>query len=169
MIDVFDEAFQYTVMGNEGGAKFTHLSSDPGGATKYGIAAKYHHDLDIKNLTEDMARSIYRREYWDPFGLSDLSSAAIAIKLFDAIVNPGPGVAIKMAQKACIRNGVSVDADGHMGPNTRKAINMCNVDGWLMAFCGLLEEYYNSKPDSPNKTSSIHGWLNRARMVPVLP
>ena len=46
---------------------------DPGGETNYGISKRAYPDVDIKNLTEDGAKDIYKRDYWDKNKCEDLS------------------------------------------------------------------------------------------------
>src|SRR3989304_2037440 len=57
----FDKAIKF-VFKWEGG--FIYDSDDPGGETSYGISKKYHSDVDIKALTADEAKKIYKKEYW---------------------------------------------------------------------------------------------------------
>lgn len=81
----FDEAFKI-VIGHEGG--YANDPKDPGGETKYGIAKKFHPGLDIKNLTLDEAKEIYRSEYWEPAGCNGLPYPEDLI-VFDTAVNMG--------------------------------------------------------------------------------
>lgn len=80
----FDKAFEL-VIGLEG--VYSNDPDDPGGETKYGIAKRYHQNLDIKNLTLDQAKAIYLQEYWLPSGC-DTASYPMDICLFDSAVNP---------------------------------------------------------------------------------
>jgi lysozyme family protein len=43
---------------------FSDQAADRGGKTMYGISQRQYPDLDIANLTEEQAREIYRRDYW---------------------------------------------------------------------------------------------------------
>lgn len=56
--------------------------------TKYGISARAHPDVDIKNLTPSQARAIYKAEYWDAIG-ADKLPPEIRGAAFDAAVNNG--------------------------------------------------------------------------------
>jgi lysozyme family protein len=98
--DVFERAFQ-TVLRLEGGAKF--VADDAGkGPTKYGINQTANPDLDVKNLTEDQAREIYRKRYWNKINGDALAAKnpALATIAFDAAVNQGTGPANKMVAAA---------------------------------------------------------------------
>ena len=87
MRENFDKAFQLTV-GLEGG--YSNDPRDPGGATRYGIAKKYHPQEDIENLTLDRAKEIYLAEYWIPVGC-DNQAYPMDVCLFDGAVNPQRG------------------------------------------------------------------------------
>ena len=58
----FDKAMEH-IFKWEGG--YVNDAKDPGGETKYGICKRSHPTVDIKNLTKDQAKVIYKREYWD--------------------------------------------------------------------------------------------------------
>ena len=97
----YENAFRI-IIGHEGG--FTDDRRDRGNwtsgkigvgqlkGTKYGIAAHAYPSLDIRNLTLQDARAIYKRDYWDRINADDLS-APLALAAFDAAVNSGVGAA----------------------------------------------------------------------------
>ena len=91
----FERAFEI-VVGHEGG--YVNNPRDPGGETKYGISKRAHPDVDIKALTLDQARDIYRKDYWDPLKL-DAQPWHKALPLFDCAVNQGRGVALELYQQ----------------------------------------------------------------------
>jgi lysozyme family protein len=97
---VFDRAFK-KVLKFEGGSKY--LKDDAGkGPTKYGINQTANPDIDIKNLTEDQAKEIYRKRYWNAIGGDALAAKNphLATIAFDAAVNQGPGTAKQMLAQA---------------------------------------------------------------------
>ncbi len=51
------------VLHHEGG--YVNDPKDPGGETNFGVAKRSHPDVDIKNLTKDGAKEIYKEHYWD--------------------------------------------------------------------------------------------------------
>ncbi len=61
----FDQALKF-VLEREGG--YVNDSSDPGGETKFGISKKAYPNLDIRNLTPELAGAIYKADYWGPSG-----------------------------------------------------------------------------------------------------
>ncbi len=83
----FEKIIEFTLLW-EGGDKATDDKSDPGKYTKYGISSKAHPDVDVKNLTLEQAKEIYKREYWDRIanGYDDLDMCAM-----DSAVNVGTG------------------------------------------------------------------------------
>jgi lysozyme family protein len=98
--EVFERAFK-KVLKFEGGSKY--LKDDAGkGPTKYGINQTANPDVDIKNLTEDQAKEIYRTRYWNAIGGDALAAKnpQLATIAFDAAVNQGPGTAKKMLAQA---------------------------------------------------------------------
>jgi hypothetical protein len=110
----FDQAFE-TVIGHEGG--YVNDRRDPGGETKYGISKRAYPFLDIKGLTLDHAKEIYRQDYWNRLKLDQLPEC-VRFDLFDAAVNSGVRGAAIMLQKAC-----EVIPDGKIGPQTIQAAN----------------------------------------------
>ena len=121
----FDDAFT-ALIGNEGA--YTADPKDRGNwtsgqvgvgqlnGTKYGISAASYPALDIKNLTLDQAKQIYRADFWTKFG-GDLLDPALAFQVFDGAVNSGVSPSIKWLQSAA-----GVTADGVMGPQTQAAV-----------------------------------------------
>jgi len=85
--------------------------------TMYGISARSYPTLDIKNLTLEDARAIYKRDYWDRLRLDGLHEN-IRFDLFDLAVNSGVGTAARLLQRA-----VGVAEDGAIGPITMAAVN----------------------------------------------
>jgi lysozyme family protein len=82
------------VLVHEGGYS-PGLADDPGGETNFGIAKRWHPELDIKNLTAQQASDIYHKEYWTFDALEDQQLANCAL---DCAVNQGPAVAKQFLQ-----------------------------------------------------------------------
>jgi lysozyme family protein len=125
MSKAFDQAFQI-VVGHEGG--FSDNAADSGNwtggavgkgalrGTKFGISAASYPTLNIRDLTLDDARTIYRRDYWDPM-LCDDWTPGLALIVFDAAINNGISRATRFLQAA-----VGVHVDGIIGPVTHQAV-----------------------------------------------
>jgi len=157
----FDEAFEILI-GHEGG--FTANPADngnwTGGArgqgllkgTKYGIAANTYPDLDIKNLTLDQAKAIYRRDYWAKCKCDDLPEG-LRFDVFDTAVNAGIARAIK-----CLQLAVGVTADGDYGPQTDLAVRSIDPYRLLCRFNGHRLDFLNDLNVWP---SFGRGWSQR--------
>ena len=110
----FDRAVSF-VFAQEGG--YVNDPHDAGGETRYGISKRRYPAEDIKNLTIDRARELYRRDYWDKNRCGDLPGH-MALAVFDAAVNGG--APIRWLQMAL---GASID--GAIGPKTIAAAHAC--------------------------------------------
>lgn len=121
---LFDLAFD-RLIGHEGG--YVNNPDDPGGETKWGISKRQYPSLNIKALTREEAKVIYRRDFWEP--LADGLHNAVMYQVFDAAVNHGIGNSIRMLQRA-----VGVVDDGHWGPVSKAAYGRLNHNDVLMAF-----------------------------------
>ena len=71
---------------------------------------------DIRGMTLERAKAIYRRDYWDKVHGDDWPYV-LAFQLFDAAVNSGPSQAVKWLQAA-----VGTTQDGKLGPITWAAV-----------------------------------------------
>src|SRR5262245_64575336 len=101
----FEPAVAKTLI-REGGSRFTDDPNDHGGATKYGISQRAYPNVDIRNLTEDQAKAIYKRDYWDKVGGDSIASQLVAENIFDTAVNMGVTTAVKLVQMTL---GVGID------------------------------------------------------------
>lgn len=145
----FDKAFE-RVIGHEGG--YVNDPRDPGGETKYGISKRAYPFADIKNLTLDQAKEIYRRDYWDRLHLDELPDA-IHFDMFDAAVNSGVSAAAKFLQRAA-----GTTADGVIGKLTISAAN--GIDPHLLdkRLAGYRLQYLCDLPTFPTFGK---GWVRR--------
>ena len=135
---------------------------DPGGETKYGITARDHPGLDIKNLTREQAIAIYKRDFWGKYGLARLPDP-IAQKVFDMAVNMGPTAAFRCLQRALNACGQQVLVDGILGPKTVEATGRA-PSGWLMAQLRLeaVRHYLALTDQEPKRLKFLRGWIRRA-------
>jgi lysozyme family protein len=153
----FNDAIVKT-LAREGGAKFTDVASDRGGATKYGISQAAYPTLDIRNLTEQQARDIYKRDYWDRIGGDAIQSQLVAEDIFDTAVNMGIRTASRIAQLCA---DVS-PADGVIGGNSVDAINAINEHQFLAAYkLSKIARYTDICNRDRSQTKFLLGWINR--------
>ena len=118
----YDQAFK-KVIGHEGG--YVNDPDDPGGETKYGISKRAYPGENIKDLTLDRAKELYRRDYWDKTR-SDEIPEEIRYAHFDMAVNAGTGAAAKNLQRAA-----RVKVDGQIGPHTLHAATQVRIGDYL--------------------------------------
>lgn len=131
--------------------------------TKYGISAAAYPNIDIKSLTKDGAKAIYRTDYWEASDLSDYEPK-LACLWFDMTVNHGKKNAAKIVQTA-----LGVVADGIVGRKTKAALAAQDNDffsrvhnerilfytkiktfnrygkGWIRRACSVYSHIYNYK------------------------
>lgn len=144
----FDKAFPI-IIAAEGG--YVNDKRDPGGETKFGISKRAYPDLDIKALTLNDAKSIYRKDYWQAAGC-DLMPWPMSLCVFDAAVNQGLFTAVALAQKA-----MNLPDDGVIGPRTKKAFQECSEEN-ISDFMALRAcRYANTK----NFEIYGRGWMKR--------
>ncbi|MBV1775307.1 hypothetical protein KSF73_06225 [Burkholderiaceae bacterium DAT-1] len=143
----------------EGGDRYTETPGDTGGGTKYGISKRAYPELDIRNLTQNQAESIYRRDYWDLIKGDQLTAQAVAENLFDTAVNMGVSRAVKLAQMVL---GIKPE-DGKLGPHTLDAINAADPNRFLADFTlAKVARYVAICNKDRGQSKFLLGWLNRA-------
>jgi lysozyme family protein len=154
----FNDAIVKT-LAKEGGAKFTDIANDKGGATKYGISQTAYPRLDIRSLTEQQAREIYKRDYWDRIGGDAIKSQAIAENIFDTAVNMGPRTASRLVQ-------VTLDitpADGVIGNSSILVINKQQEEIFISHFTlAKIARYAKICMSDKTQSKFLLGWINRA-------
>ena len=120
---------------------------DPGGETKYGISKRAYPNENIKNLTVERAKQIYRRDYWDRLRC-DQMPYGVALTAFDFGVNAGVGVAARMLQGI-----VGASNDGIIGPASLRAINAKDPAVLLRDYTTERLRYY----------SGLNGWKHYSK------
>ena len=167
----FKEAFGFT-MQHEDPQLSGVVTTDAGGRTRFGIAQKFHVDLDdsfFDGSAEDAlatAEQIYEHDYWVPMHLFEVKSQNIANKLFDMGVNMGIHQAGHLAQRAVnglLQNALSsgteqdnmpqvgaqpapvvapLSEDGKIGDKTMAAINSVAPLQLHQTLCELCKQFY---------------------------
>jgi lysozyme family protein len=159
------------ILRREGG--FVDDPDDRGGATNHGITKvtlSYYHQRfitvdEVKDLTPDLARKIYKERYYDSPKIEELPEE-IRPFIFDASVNHGPGRAIRFVQSVC--NGTSFSClleDGVVGKKTIAAANQAQEqlkDCFLICLIEKRRCFYNQIVDkNPSQSKFLAGWMNR--------
>ncbi len=119
--------------------------------TKWGIAAHAYPTLDIKNLTREQAKVIYKRDYWDKIRGDELP-AGLDFQVFDAAVNHGIRKAVELLQRS-----VGSPADGLIGPKTVAAAKAAKPSA-VMVYLRHRLDYYN---DLSTFNTFGRGWTQR--------
>lgn len=120
--------------------------------TKYGISAASYPDEDIRNLTLDRVRYLYRRDFWNKIKADSLPKT-IRLHVFDFAVNAGVYSATKRLQESA-----GVTADGEIGPKTIAAAE--SVTPWR--FAEVRAKYYVGLANSnANHRMFLAGWMLR--------
>lgn len=145
----FDEAFD-RLIGHEGG--YTDGAGDPGGETKWGISKRSYPDLDIKNLTREDARAIYRRDFWNRIHAEHMADG-VAFQLLDFAVNSGIETAIRYLQRA-----LGVADDGHWGPVSTVAAAAMTESDAIMRLCAERLDFMTRLRNWP---TASRGWARR--------
>lgn len=161
----------------EGG--YVNDPKDAGGETNYGItvgvARRHGYDGDMKDLPVELAREIYRQEYWlDPnFDKVNVVSEKIAEELLDTGVNMGVGIAGKFLQEClnALNHGgatyADVTIDGVIGPKTlsclRTYLDLRQTDGEMVMLralnCLQGARYIDISRIRPANERFVYGWL----------
>lgn len=114
------------ILTHEGG--YVNHPSDPGGETNWGISKRSYPTVDIKNLTRDGAKAIYKRDFWDVIE-GDKFSDGVAFQFLDSAVNSGVNQSIRFLQRA-----LDIADDGHFGPKSKAALAVASESDVVMLF-----------------------------------
>ena len=158
MLTQFDEIIE-VVLHHEGG--YVNDPQDPGGETNFGIAKRSHPDVDIKNLTKDGAKEIYKEHYWDANKVDDLPDELKHI-YFDMCVNQGRGRAGRIIQRAANNKGHELLVDGVLGPITLGKIDNVELDR-VRAY--RIKYYADLVTRKPDLEKFYFGWFRRSLEV----
>lgn len=160
------------ILDHEGG--LTYAIGDAGGITNWGISLRFLLKEDsedhpspktIQYMTEEEAKGIYRKFWWDKYKYSTFSQLPVVEKVFDLAVNMGGFGAHKLLQIAINRLlDKPIKVDGLLGQQTFSKANSLNGNSLRQ---GLREcakhRYIEIVADNPAMEWALKGWLNRAR------
>ena len=141
----------------EGG--YVNNPADPGGETKYGISKRRDPGINIKNLTVEDAKAIYKKDYWEHFHCN-LLPFPINMILLDATINSGLQGVRTLQQAVNLLSKDKIAVDGIIGPITVKTVY--NIDANALAFAFLLwrVKFYYDLSFHKGKQFFI-GWVRR--------
>ena len=134
------------ILRNEGGLNDKIASKDPGGLTNLGISLRFLKTLSkddlkkygiydeeitedtIRNLSINIAKAIYKGEFWEHAPFDKIINQEHTNFIFDMVVNMGISPAIKCLQRAIwavMRKWEFLPDDGIMGDKTISSLNQC--------------------------------------------
>ena len=157
----FDEIFDRVVQ-HEGG--FSDDPNDPGNwtggrvgkgklkGTKYGVSAASYPKLNIRALTLEQAKEIYKQDFWAKIYADRLPPGA-AFQLLDFAVHSGVETGIRALQRA-----VEVADDGDWGPITQAAVEKTSHADLIMGLCAE-RCIYMARLSNWDRNS--RGWIRR--------
>lgn len=119
----FDLFFDRLIVHEKG---YVWDKKDPGGETNWGISKRSYPSVNIKKLTREGAKAIYKTDFWDALQ-ADKLSPAVAFQIFDFAVNSSISTAIRHLQKA-----VGVADDGHWGPHSQAVLETFSTTDLIM-------------------------------------
>lgn len=133
---------------------------DTGGETMYGISKNAYPHLDIKSVTPELAKKIYKRDYYDAVGGDVISkiNPDLAEHVADMAFNAGPRTALKILYQS-----VGMQPEGKI---TEDLINkLSSGDGAVVDYSRNRLAYYadlaTSNPEKYGKY--LKGWTNRVK------
>lgn len=157
----FDD-FMQRLLPSEGG--YSDRRDDPGNwtggqigvgvlkGTKYGIAANTYPNLNIKALTWEQAKAIYRTDFWDKVR-GDALPGAVAYSALDGAINSGPMRSIMWLQYAA-----GVADDGKWGPVTIAAVNKTDPNDLVLRYNAARLDFMTRLKNWP---AASRGWARR--------
>jgi lysozyme family protein len=120
--------------------------------TKYGISAMSYPNLDIKNLTWEDAKAIYKRDFWNPIN-GDKLHCGVSYQLLDFAINSGVGAAVKAYQRA-----LGVKDDGQFGPASLAAAAKMSVNDQIL---NVIAERLEYMVKATSWLTFSKGWVKR--------
>lgn len=145
----FDVVFD-RLIGHEGG--YVNDPADPGGETNWGVSKRSYQNVDIKALTREGAKAIYKRDFWDRLKM-DTMFDGVAYQLFDFAVNSGIETAVRYLQRS-----VGVADDGHWGPASASAASAMSESDTIMRLCAERLDFMTRLKNWPDHGK---GWARR--------
>ncbi|WP_163398151.1 glycoside hydrolase family 108 protein [Flavobacterium fluviatile] len=157
----------------EGG--FQQLKKDQGNynslgqnvGTNYGISAAFYETIikrpptvaDMKAITKDLAKKLYKKYFWDDIQGDILKNQSIANLIADHAVNSGESPIGKIVQRILVNDfGKTLTIDGDIGVKTAQAINSVNQ---LVLFDKIKTARYDYYVNLGGEF--LNSWLNRLK------
>ncbi len=128
---------------------------------------KYNNDMKLVSdmlfdspELEELVEKFYKKEFWDKMKLDLVASQKVADEMMVFGINVGVGKAIRAAQRAA-----GAVADGVMGPQTVRALNVVDETVFDEMYDMLEVDYYDRLGEQPRFAQFVKGWRARAVYV----
>ncbi|EPS3324240.1 glycoside hydrolase family 108 protein [Acinetobacter baumannii] len=178
------EQYLEELIKREGG--YVNNPADRGGATKYGIteavARASGYKGNMKDLPLDVAKAIYRKNYWTlpRFDQVNTLSSAVAEELLDTGVNCGTGFAKPLLQRALnlLNNNVKagwldLEVDGVYGSATLGALETYlskrgkEGEKVLVRVLNIMQgqRYIEICERNPKQEQFFYGWISNRVVI----
>jgi lysozyme family protein len=167
-VDIFNDiALPLTLVFE--GSKFTNLSDDKGGPTKYGVTQKAYDaylqskslaSISVANIIMEQVQDIYFSNYWTPAKCAQMTQN-LAVVVFDTTVNSGQGRAIKTIQQI-----IGAKVDGIIGQETIQKLANFDQNKLANDFLSSRQAFYKAIVEKDaSQNMFLDGWLRRVRFV----
>jgi len=154
----FDIAFKKVII-FEGG--YIDDKDDKGGETKFGISKRSFPNIDIRELTLNNAKQIYKENYWNKIKGDLIDDQDIANNIFDCSVNCGSSTSIRLLQKV-----INVKIDGILGSITLGSLNKKDPVCVINMFKNERVKYYIDVCKKRKQDKKFFfGWIKRTLEV----
>lgn len=172
-----DQVFEWCVnelLSIEGG--YSYHKADRGGATNFGITRETYSAFlgseatieQVKLMTVETAKMIYRAQYYDNYLLDQFKDKRISLMMFDQIVNRGPRSPVKDLQTSLnvLLKETDIKEDGKIGIKTINAANACDPVHLGMLFCERCDEAYTRIAEfNSSQLQFLRGWQKRVNKI----
>jgi lysozyme family protein len=161
------------VLRHEGG--FIDSPNDPGGATDFGISARWLKSkglleeledgdktqdevMAIRSMTRAQAMGWYKAYFWDVYKYQNLNAQPLATKVFDTTINLGPSRSHRILQGV-----LGLVQDGVLGSKSFAEANAVSPSVTLVKFQAAQAQFYRDLvAKNPKLQEFLNGWLNRS-------
>lgn len=157
----------------EGG--YQNLAGDKGNynslgqrvGTNYGISAVFYEGIikrpptvaDMKAITKERAKQLYKKYFWDDIQGDTLKSQSIANLIADHAINSGESPIGTIVQRILKQDfGIAIKIDGDIGKITAGIINTVNQKQLFDKIKTARANYYNGLGGE-----FLNSWLNRLK------
>src|SRR6202007_1346285 len=125
------------------------------------IAQGYYDQAKVsRDAAMAIAEQVYEQTYAIPLHIAEIDDQAVATAILSLGVNAWVKRPAQFIQEACGQLGRDIRVDEAIGPGTLAAINSCDPEALLAAFCDKVRAFYRELVSrNPNDAVDLSGWL----------